>query len=791
MGSLFRDVRLGFRTLFRKPGLALLAIASLGLAIGFSSAAFSILDAYGLRELAVRDPRSLAWIYAIGREQRPDQISWIEYQALVTRSRLFSGFLAQDRQGPRVRLPDRDDFPITSGVSDNFFDLLGVRAARGDVFHSGDASDSVVVITDHYWQTTLRADPAIIGRTLPVGSTMLRIIGVLPPGFAGPNRGLRVDLFVPPRTMFGPLKMSRAEAVHGTDFELLGRLRPGVTDEQARAELTAILHQVEAEGRAPAPERKAALEDFTERSLGAKLSSNAVLLAVAVLLVLIAAGNLANLRLVENEGRRQETGIRLALGAGRGALAQQHLAETALLGGFGLAAGIALAAFLLRLAPALFYGGRKYVDFGIHLDLRTFAFSCSALLLVVLIGGMVPLADSWKRSVLPSLAGARTTHASRWLGALVIAQMSLVTAGACSAGLLLRSLQNLSAIRPAMDPDRPILLAHGYWPTQGNRNARVESLGQRIAAAPGVENVAWARRVMLASSGGGAAVDVEMPNEPKYSFRYNQVNPSYFAVTGARVLSGRPFLPSDGPNATPVVMVNAAFVRRFLPNRQPLGQWVKVNGTDHQVVGVVEDGPSIHLREPMAPYLYFAFAQRPSTDVTFFIAAHRDPGGLADTLRPFIRRADADFTALSMVTLREHMRNSRGEEQLAATIAASLAAVGLLLAAAGLLGVTLYAVACRTREFGVRVAMGARPAHLARQVLRQAALRVIIALPLGWALAYAARHALESKLYGVAPDDLATLFLSSAVVAVVAAFAALEPAWRAAHTDPITALRHG
>jgi hypothetical protein len=281
-----------------------------------------------------------------------------------------------------------------------------------------------------------------------------------------------------------------------------------------------------------------------------------------------------------------------------------------------------------------------------------------------------------------------------------------------------------------------------------------------------------------------------MPNEPKYEFRYNQVSPSYFAVTGARVLSGRPFQPSDGPDATPVVMVNAAFVRRFLPNRQPLGQWVKVNGANHQIVGVVEDGPSIHLRETVAPYLYFAFAQRPSTDVTFFIAARRDPGALADTLRPYIRRTDGDFTALSMVTLREHMRNSRGEEQLAATIAGSLAAAGLLLAAAGLLGVTLYAVARRTREFGVRVAMGARPAHLARQVLRQAALRVTIALPIGWALAYAARHALESKLYGVAPDDTATLLLSSAVVAAVAAFAALEPAWRAARTDPMTALRH-
>ena len=789
MASLFRDLRLAFRALFRKPGLTLLAIASLGVAIGFSTAAFSVPDAYSLRELPVRDPRSLVWIFATGREHRPDQISWIEYQALSSRSHLFSGFLAQDRQGPRVRLPDRDDYPITSAVSDNFFDMLGVRPERGDVFHTGDTSDNTVVITDHYWQAALGGDPNVIGRTLPVGNAMLRITGVLPNGFGGTLRGVRSDLFVAPRTFFGALRLSRADAPRATDFEVIGRLRPGVSEEQARAEVTAILHQVEAEGRAPAPERKALLDDFTERSLGAKLESNAVLLAVALLLILIAAANLANLRLVDNEARRRETGIRLALGAGRGALARQHLAETGVLGGMGLAAGVAAAAVLLRMAPALFYGGRSYLDFGIQLDWRTFGFSCAALLVVVAIGGMVPLADSWKRSLGAAIEGTRTTRASGWLGVLVVAQMALVTAGACSAGLLLRSLQHLSALRPAMDPDARLLLVHGFW--QGARDhTRTETLGSQMAGAPGVESVAWARRVMLAGSGGGAAVDVEMPKEPKYSFRYNQVSPSYFAVTGARVLSGRAFGAADGPDATPVTMVNAAFARRFFAGRAAVGQWVKVNGADHQIIGVVEDGPTIHLREPVEPYLYFAWAQRPSPDATFFVAAKRGgPGALADTLRPWLRRTAADFLALDMRTLGEHMRYARGDEQLAATVAGSLAGAGLLLAAAGLLGVTLFAVARRTREFGVRMAMGARPVDLAGQVLRQAAVRVAIALPLGWALAYAARHALEAKLYGVAPDDPATLAMASAVVAVVGALAALEPALRAARTDPMAALR--
>ena len=294
---------------------------------------------------------------------------------------------------------------------------------------------------------------------------------------------------------------------------------------------------------------------------------------------------------------------------------------------------------------------------------------------------------------------------------------------------------------------------------------------------------------MLAGSGGGAAVDVEMPNQPKYSYYYNQVSPQYFAVTGARILSGRAFAASDGPAATPVAMVNAAFVRRFLAGQSALGQWVKVNGRDHQIIGVVEDGPSIQLREAVAPYLYFAFAQRPSIDVTYFVASSRDAKSIADALLPLIRTGDAGFTGVTARTLRQHLRDARQDEQLAATLSASLALVALLLAAAGLAGVTLYAVARRTREFGVRLAVGASPARLARQVLREAALRVLVALPLGWAMAYAARRALEKLLYGVAPDDPATLVLAGIAVALVGALAALEPALRAARTDPMAALR--
>ena len=778
-----RDLRLAFRALSRKPGIGALAIASISLAIGFSTAAFSVLDAYEFRDIPLRDPRSLARIWAQTREQRLDDLSWIEYQALVSRSRSFTDILVEDRQGPRVRLPDRDDFPITAGVSDNYFDLLGIRAGRGDVFHAGHGRDGTVVITDHYWRSGLGSDPAVVGRVLPVGRAMLRIVGVLSPGVGGPYRGLVVDLFVPHETFFGSLQYAGPNDLRYADFEPLGRLRPGVSLEAAQAEVDTILRQVEAEGLAPAPGRKSSVEPFVKSNLAA----DAVLLAVVGLLMLIAGANLANLRLVENEARRTEIAIRLALGAGRRQLARQQVAETAVLGGFGLIAGLMLARWLIGLAPALFYGSEKFIDYGVRMDLRTFAFACAALVPVALAGALVPLADGWKRSFAPALGGVRAPRASRWLGGLVVAQMALATGGAATAGLLIRTLQNVSAIRPAMDTDRAVVLVQGFWERAKDRAAQAAAMAGQIGAMPGVTGVTWARRAMLSGSGGGATIDVEMPNQPKYSFFYNQVSPSYFAVTGARILSGRGFGAGDGPDATRVVMVNAAFVRRFLAGRNPIGQWVKVDGRDHQIIGVVEDGPTNDLHEKIQPYLYFAYAQRPPSDATFFIASRRDPAALVQALRPLARRAD--FILLDCQSLSQFLHNARMHEEMGAEVTGSLALTALLLAAAGLFGVTLFAVARRAREFGVRVAMGARPVDLALQVLRQAGVRVALAFLPGWALAYAARGALKGELYGVAPDDPSTLLVASAVVAGVAILAALYPALRAAHSDAMTALR--
>jgi predicted permease len=626
---------------------------------------------------------------------------------------------------------------------------------------------------------------------LPVGNSVLRIVAVLPPEFTGTIRGLVVDLFLPHQTVFGTLRAGSPDDVKYTSYELLARLRPGATAEQARNEATAVLRSLDAEGRAPAPERKMYLDDFGEGSVRKKLEENATMLGIIALLVVIAATNLANLRLVDNESRRHETGVRLALGAGRWDLARLHLTETLLLSAAATLLGLVLAKWLIGLAPALFYGRSRFTDYGIRLDARAFAFSAAALLAIALLGALIPLSDAWRRRLVPALHGSRTTRSSRWLSVLIVAQMSIVTGVVCSAALLWRSVDKLSQLRPAMDPGRKMLLVTGSWDLKGaDAFPRIAPIADQLARVRGVERVAWSRRAMLSGSGGGAVVQIEPPNQPAQQIPFNTVSASYFDTTGARVLSGRAFTTGDSPSATPVVLVTPAFVRTYLSGQDPVGKWMRIGGRDRQIVGVVEDGPHNHLLEQIRPYLYFPFAQRPVGYLTWMIETKGDPAKLAAAVRETIRTADSTHTLYGIKTLREHLRDAREDQELAAQVSGSLATVGLLLAAAGLCGVTLFAVTRRTPEFGVRMAMGASPSRLIGQVLREAGLRVAAAIPLGWLIAYAGRRALEKKLYGVAADDPATFAIATAVVALVGVVAALQPAIRAARIDPMTALRH-
>ena len=771
---------MAFRALTRRKGVSALAIASLGLAIGFCTAGFSLVDAYAWRDLPVREPQRLTRMFVHDREQRGGSMTWIEYQALASHPRFWEGLIAECRIGPGVRLAEGEDYPITAGVSENYFDLLGVKPALGEVFHSGAGRDGIVVLSGHYWRTALGGDVHIIGRKLAVGNAVLTVTGVLPSGFTGTNRGLLVGLFVPPQTFFGSLGIRDHLDQHMADFEIVGRLRPGATIELAQQEEEATIQRLQADGLGPEPGRTAAVIPFVDLE-NVQL---ALLVAPFVLVLLVAAANLANLRLIDNEARRRETGIRLALGAGRVHLLRQHWSETLLLCLTGTALGLVVAWWLIDSVPAILYAGESNVDFGVRLDTRTFTFSAAALLLVALIGALIPLSDAWRRRVIPAIQAPSSAKASRWLSALIVGQMVLVTAVTCSAGLLCRSFQKITAIRPAMDPGRRLLLVEG-----GARDPQTSA--SELSGLPGVVRVAYARRAMLAGSGGGMQALLEIPGQPDTTFRYNQVSPDYFATTGARVVAGRAFRSSDGPHATLVAMVSQAFVRRYMGGRDAVGAWFRIDGRNRQIVGVVEDGPSNDLKERIEPFFYFPFAQMPTGgEVTFFLESARDPGLLAAAVRAQARLENASFMVRDMYTMRQYMFTARKEDAILTGLFVALAMLGLLLAAAGLFGVTSYAVSRRMQEFGLRVALGATGKDLGRQVLRRVALQGAIGIPLGWGLALASRHVIQNLLYGVKAADPWILVAASGIVVLVALAAATRPAFTAARIDPVIALRY-
>jgi putative ABC transport system permease protein len=792
MSSVFSDLRRGARSLARRPGATALIVVSLAATIGLAASAFSVLDAVVWRALPVRSPDQLVEIWALDQQKRPDQLTWLEYQAALSRRGPLADVIAQTRHVSPVKLAERTEFQLVAATSDNFFDVLGVKASLGSVYHAAAGRDGEVVVSHRYWQRALGGDAGVLSHTLRVNGADLRVIGVLPQGFGGVNRGLAVDIFVPIQTGYGALRFDGLMDRRNNDFEVLGRTRVGASADAVRSEVTAALRHLDQDGQSPAPGRTAMIKRLDGSDEPRTASTSSIFAALVVLVLLVAAANVANMRLAQNEERRSETAVKLALGAGRLALWREHLAEMLVLGAAAGVLSCLVAAWLIDLAPSLLFSGERFVDFYIRFDARTWAFSLAAVLLVAIAGTFLPFRDANRTRVGASLGARGTTRPSRWLPVLVAVQIAIATGIVSVSGLLWKSLQQVSAIRPAMDPDRPLVIATGFWESDAaTAPVKAEAIADRLRALPGVRHVAFARRAMLSGSGGGAIVPFEESGQRPLSFRFNQVSPDYFETTGARLVRGRAFTAADGAQAGLVVMVNESFVRRFgAEGGRVLGRWLKVAGAERQVVGVVEDGPSNHLKEAAEPYFYFPFAQRPTSSVTFFVETRGAPAEAVSRIRSGLSAADPNFLPLDIQTMAQHMRGARTDETLNATIAGALGSLGLLLASGGLFGVTLFAVGRRMREFGVRVALGATTSSLAAQVVGDASRLVGIGLVLGIALAVVGHRIVRESLYGVAAWDATSLGAAVAVVVTVSLAATLQPALRAARVDPVVALRN-
>jgi predicted permease len=687
-------------------------------------------------------------------------------------------------------------------VSDGYFATLGVRAALGRVIGPGidrGLPAPAVVLSDRLWRSRFGADPSLVGRAVQLRDRPFTVIGVLPPGFRGLQRGLVNDVWISLGTwsrFYGsPASLEEREARH---FEVVARLAPGATLAGAASDLALLGSRWAA--AFPEASRGRTLHAQRATRIAGGVNPLALLLGVGVLLVLgIAGANSSTLLVGLADTRRAEMGMRQALGASRSRIVRQVLAESALLALAGAGAGLALAEALVRTAPALLPPIPLAIDYEVHLDSRALVVAGLLALLATFVGGVVPAFRASRVEIAPSLRVTPEALAPRGLlalpTALVAFQVALAVVALNTAGLLLGSFAATRSASRGFDTGRQILvleLSMGDEVGDLRRfSSSLESLREQALGLPGVRNATYVRRLPMAGSGGGAKLAVAVPggNTSPRDVRYNQVGPGFAETLGPRLKAGRFFTPAEHSGGSPVVVVSEAFAGFLFGATPAVGRRVLVGGEDHEIVGVVEDAPIERLHEAPEPFVYLTYAQRPSADVALLIETESEPGTLAPAARALVRETTRGSQVLATTTLARHMAGAWHGDWMLAVLGSSLAALGILLALAGLYAAVSLLADRRTREFGIRLSLGARPADVLRLVLRHGLALALAGAAAGIPGALAAAGLVRGILHGVSPLDPRVLAASVSAAALMGLLASAAPALRALRTDPARVLR--
>lgn len=796
------DLRHGVRILRRRPAVTLVAVLSLSLGIGVGTALFSVADAFSLRPIAVTEPSRLVEVFTRSPSGFSEPLSWPEARELVQHETSLASVAAFDRRGITLRRGDDLETLLLQAVSDEYFATLGVRAALGRVIGPGvdrGLPAPAVVMSDRLWRSRFGADPSLVGRTVPLTDRPFTVIGVLPPDFRGLQRGLVNDVWVSLDTwsrFYGsPTSLERREARH---FEVVARLAPGATLARAASGLALLGSRWASAFPEASHGRSLHARRATEIAGGA--NPFALLLGVGVLLVLAIAGaNASTLLAGLADARRAEMGMRRALGASRSRIVRQVLAESALVALAGAGLGLALAEALVRAAPLLLPPTPLAVDYAVRLDGRALVVAGVLALLATFMGGVVPALRASRTEVTPSLrVTAEAVTPKRRLAlptALVALQVALAVVALHTAGLLLGSFAATRSASRGFDTDRRILVLElSMGDEEGDLRrftASLESMRERALGLPGVRSATYVRRLPMAGSGGGAKLTVSVPggNESTRDVRYNQVGPGYAETLGPRLRAGRFLAPAEHSGGSPVVVVSEAFAGSFFGALPAVGRHVLVGGEDHEIVGVVEDAPIERLHEAPEPFLYLTYARRPSADVALLIETAGEPLALAPAARTLVRETSPGAAVLATTTLARHMAEAWHEDWLLAVLGTSLSALGILLALAGLYAAVALLTGRRTREFGIRLALGARPSEVVSLVLRQGLGIALAGAAAGVPAALVAARFLRGFLHGVSPLDLRVLAASAVAAVFMGLLASGAPAARAVSTEPARVLR--
>jgi predicted permease len=826
----FQDLVYAVRTFRKSPVFTAVAILSLALGIGANSAIFTLVDQLILRLLPIRDPRSIVLLAGVGRHYGGNNgrnaLSYPMYQDLRDRNPVFDGMMCRYRMPLTLGLEGQAEVASSELVSGNYFPLLGVRPAIGRLFTAADdlhaGAHPYAVLSYAWWQTRFAGDPGIVGQTISANNYPLTIVGVAQPGFDGMEPGLPSKVFVPMamaaavRPGFTGMYLRRQRWVN-----VYGRLKPGETLQQAKAGLQPLFHQIiEMEVHEPAFRNATQFDrdQFLKMSLNVMPGSQGntslrrqyetplwVLTGVVGLVLLIACANLASLLTARAAARQKEIAIRLAVGSSRARMVRQLLTESVLLAAGGGLAGAGLASLmvkgLLAFLPATLSG------YGITSspDARVLSFTFGLSLVTGIAFGLVPALQASR----PNIASTLKDQAGGVVGGgaqvgfrktLVAAQVSLSLLLLIGAGLFVRSLGNLEGLNPGFRTGNLIQFTINPQ-TSGYDVARTrafhEQIRQQLNALPGVRAAGLATVAILTGDEWDNSVTIEgYQKKPSEDIdpHYNAVTPGYVDAMGMHVTAGRDFTVKDTPNSPHVAMVNETFARRYFSNGLAVGHRIGLGSdpstpTDIEIVGVVNDTRYESLRDEIPPMVIMCAAQRPLNTMTVYVRTARDPEGAFQAVRSAIHQLDANLPLTNMKTLDRTLADSLVTERMIATLSAAFGALATMLAVIGLYGVMAYMVARRSREIGIRMALGAKTGSVVWMVMREVLVLVGAGVVFGLPAAYGLTRAVQAQLYGVAPTDAVSIALATGLLASVALLAGYIPARRAASYDPVRVLR--
>lgn len=809
MEKLLQDIRYGLRQLLKHPGFAALAIISMALGIGANSSIFSLVDTVLLRPLPVENASQLRQVYG-SLHQGADYTlqSYLNYKDYRDRNTVFSGII-----GYRVLPVSLSHDGVNQRVwgyiaTGNYFDVLGVKPVLGRGFlpeeDATPSSHPVTVLSFGCWERRFGSDPSIVGRSILLNGRPFTVVGVAPKGFIGTEVAFAPEMWVP--TMMAAEIEPGSHLLERRDNDnlfVVARLKPGVSDAQATSQMNALSDQLGKDYPEIAGRQVELIPPglFLPEIRNAVFGFSGLLLAVGALVLLLACVNLANLLLARAAERRKEIAVRLAVGASRRRLIRQLLTESLLISLAGGAAGVLLAWFINRAVRGIQLPIDVTLLFDLRTDWRALTFTLVLSIATGVLFSLIPALQSSQPDLVPALkdeASMAGFRRSRLRNTLVVAQVALSLILLVSAGLIVRSLQAAQSMRPGFDPQNAVTLSfdlglQGYDEAKGR--AFQDQVLARARALPQVSAVALADYLPLGLNYNSTTIYIEgqaATSQSKLPFAVPAgVSPGYFETMGIP-LRGRDFLVTENQKESRVAVVNETFARKFYPGQEAIGKRFNWKGPEEpfwQIVGVVPDGKYNSLGEDPKAAVYTPIFRDYGGSAALVARVKGDSHSALNAIRAEVQKLDPTLPIYGARTLTEHMGTSLFPARMAAITLGSFGILALILAAVGIYGVMSHMVAGRTREIGLRMAIGAQRADVRRLILRQGMMLAAVGAIAGLIAAFGGAQLLKTMLYGVSPSDPITFLLVSLLLLAVALFACWIPARRATHVDPMVALR--